>query len=173
MFCSMCAHTHTHTLVLLVNHFVIRITLCRCCSVNSRGCVCLGQEADFDSFPNMQPQHKQPDAAHVDYRPVRWHLPQGSRVFTFPALSRESRRMHICICAHTSHRHTHTSHSHLLHSPICAADVQDDEVQAVSDLHPEMVCMRYCTFCLLLRGRFLFKLHIFETALAKKERRRQ
>lgn len=51
----------------------------------------------------------------------------------------------------TPHTHTHTPHSHLLHSPICAADVQGEEVQAASHLHPEIFCN--CTFCLFLRGR--------------------
>lgn len=46
--------------------------------------------------------------------------------------------MHMCICTHTSHHTITHTRSHLLHSPICAADMQDEEVQAVSDLHPEI-----------------------------------
>lgn len=93
----------------------------------------------------MQPQRKPLDTAHADYRPGRWLLLRGSRVFTFPALSRESRRMHMCICTHTSHHTITRARSHLLHSPIRAADGQDEEVQAASDLHPGM--FRSCTFC--------------------------
>lgn len=46
--------------------------------------------------------------------------------FYIPCAVTGSWRMHMCICIHTS-QHTH-SHSHLLHSPICAANVQGEEV---------------------------------------------